>query len=111
MMCILDFFMITLPLLYLFDIIRGICNTQRIEYQEIISKVTYFRRLMLICKMPHHKDPIKDVNTNLGRRPLELTGPLICLFSMPSLTTTATSKDFAARDEILPVLSSFKTKR
>ena len=73
------------------------------KYHDIISKVTYFRKLKLIYRMLHHKDPIKDVKTNLDGRPLELTGPQICLFSTPSLST----KDFAARNEILHVLSSF----
>ena len=55
--------------------------------------------------MLHYKDPIKDVRTNLDGRPLELTGPQICLFSTPILITKDKGKQ--ALNEILPVLSSF----
>ena len=50
------------------------------RYREIISRVDYFRKLMLVYRLLHAKDPIKDVRTNIDGRPLELTGPQICLF-------------------------------
>jgi hypothetical protein len=80
-------------------------NKNSKKYRDIISRVTYFRKLMLIYRMLHHTDQIKDVKTNLDGRPLELTGPQICLFSTPTLTTK--DKDKQALNEILPVLSSF----
>ena len=51
------------------------------RYREVISRVDYFRKLMLVYRLLHAKDPIKDVRTNIDGRPLELTGPQICLFS------------------------------
>lgn len=70
--------------------------------RDIIAKVEHFRKLMMMYRLLHFKDKIKDVKTNLDGRPLELTGSEICLFSAATMT-----KDKSALQEVLPVLSSF----
>ena len=71
------------------------------EYKTLLSEITYFRQVMLIYRLLRANDLFEEVKTNIDGRPLELTGPIIDLFS-------ALSKDKTTlKNEILPVLSSF----
>ena len=71
--------------------------------KDIRSKLEYFRKLMMIYRMLHHNDEIKEVKTNIENRPLELVGGLIQLFSTPTMITG----EHRARDEILKTLTLF----
>jgi hypothetical protein len=49
--------------------------------KKLLDELTYFRKLMLVYRLIHFKDPILDIDTGLEGRDKELCKPLLQLFS------------------------------
>ena len=78
---------------------------QNPRYYEIISKITYLHKLLLIYRILHHGDIIEEADLNIDDRARELTSPQIFLFNSDM------SPDKKALQEILPALSYFLRKK
>lgn len=76
-------------------------DKQNPKYREIISKIDYLRKLLLVYRLLHYEDVIEEVETNIDGRVLELTSPQIYLFYSDKLA----SPDRKARKEVLDALS------
>lgn len=71
------------------------------EYEDFLSEINYFRKVMLVYRLLHADDLFEIAQINIDGRALELTGPTIDLFY-------ALLKDKnLLKEEILPVLSYF----
>jgi hypothetical protein len=81
---------------------------QRPEYREIISKIEYLRKLLLVFRILHHEDIIEEVNLNIDGRAWELTSPQIFLFNSEALSS---GTDKPAFNEVLKMLSKFLQKK
>lgn len=92
-------------------------NKQLPKYRRIIEEVEYVRKLTFIFRMLHHDDMIEEVDTNIDGRPLELTGPQICLFCSERLgsrylsTPKGERKTTLFESKILPTLSEFLRRK
>ena len=78
---------------------------QNPRYNEIISKITWLHKLLLIYRILHHGDIIEEADLNIDDRARELTSPQIFLFNSDM------SPDKKALEEILPALSYFLRKK
>ena len=76
-------------------------DKQNPKYRQIISKIDYLRKLLLVYRLLHYEDVIEEVDTNIDGRALELTSPQIYLFSSNKLA----SSDKTACKEVLDALS------
>src|SRR5215211_2437291 len=88
-------------------------DKQKPKYNDIISKLNYLRKLLLIYRLLHHDDIIEEVPLNIDGRALELTSPHIYLFASDSLTNSRDSgeEDKPALVEVLKTLSRFLQKK
>src|SRR5215207_9972734 len=88
-------------------------DKQKPKYKDIISKINYLRKLLLIYRLLHHDDIIEEVPLNIDGRALELTSPHIYLFASDSLTNSRDSgeEDKPALVEVLKTLSRFIQKK
>ncbi len=50
-------------------------DKQNPKYRQIISKIDYLRKLLLVYRLLHYEDVIEEVDTNIDGRALELTSP------------------------------------
>lgn len=81
---------------------------QKPEYREIISKIDYLRKLLLIYRILHYEDVIEEVPLNIDGRAWELTSPQIFLFNSDSLSP---GTDKPVLKEVLKMLSRFLQKK
>jgi hypothetical protein len=81
---------------------------QKPEYREVISKINYLRKLLLIYRILHHKDIIEEVPLNIDGRAFELTSPQIFLFGSNALSS---GEYKPALKEVLKMLSRFLQKK
>jgi hypothetical protein len=81
-------------------------DKQSPKYKDIISKIDYLRKLLLIYRLLHHEDIIEEVNVNIDGRALELTSPQIYLFSSDKLVSKEEDKRVLHK-KVLPALSKF----
>lgn len=89
---------------------------QNPKYRDIISKINYLRKLLLIYRILHHEDIIEEASLNIDGRALELTSPQIFLFNSMTLATAeedgrAGKEDRPALKEVLKMLSQFLQKK
>jgi hypothetical protein len=87
---------------------RKSVDKQNPKYRDIISKINYLRKLLLIYRILHHEDIIEEVPLNIDGRAFELTSPQIFLFSSNALSS---GEDKPALKEILKMLSRFLQKK
>ena len=78
------------------------------KYRDIISKINYLRKLLLVYRILHHEDIIEEVNLNIDGRAFELTSPQIFLFNSETL---ASGEEKPALKEVLKMLSKFLQKK
>ena len=83
-------------------------NKQLPKYRDIISKINYLRKLLLVYRIIHHEDIIEEVNLNIDGRAWELTSPQIFLFNSKIL---ASGEEKPALKEVLKMLSKFLQKK
>jgi hypothetical protein len=86
------------------------------KYKNIISKMLFLRKLLLIYRILHHEDIIEEVELNIDGRALELTSPQIYLFSSDRLYSKDKEQDLNNRElvlkkKVLPTLSKFLRDR
>jgi hypothetical protein len=81
-------------------------SKQNPKYRDIISKIIYLRKLMLVYRLLHHGDIINESNLNIDGRAFELTSPQIFLFD-----SEMASKEKKALPEVLAALSKFLRKK
>jgi len=81
-------------------------DKQNPKYKDIISKINYLRKLLLIYRILHHEDIIEEVNLNIDGRALELTSPQIHLFRSEKLVSKDEEKRVLHK-KVLPALSKF----
>jgi hypothetical protein len=81
-------------------------DKQNPKYKDIISKINYLRKLLLIYRILHHEDIIEEVALNIDGRALELTSPQIYLFSSDKLISKEENKRVLHK-KVLPALSKF----
>jgi hypothetical protein len=78
------------------------------KYRDIISKINYLRKLLLVYRILHHEDIIEEVNLKIDGRAFELTSPQIFLFNSETL---ASGKEKPALKEVLKMLSKCLQKK
>jgi hypothetical protein len=83
-------------------------DKQNPKYKDIISKINYLRKLLLVYRTLHHEDVIEEVNLNIDGRAFELTSPQIFLFNSDALSS---GSDKPALKEVLKMLSRFLQKK
>ena len=83
-------------------------DKQNPKYKDIISKINYLRKLLLVYRILHHEDVIEEVNLNIDGRAFELTSPQIFLFNSDALSS---GSDKPALKEVLRMLSRFLQKK
>jgi hypothetical protein len=81
-------------------------DKQNPKYKDIISKINYLRKLLLIYRILHHEDIIEEVALNIDGRAMELTSPQIYLFSSDKLVSKEEDKR-VLHTKVLPALSKF----
>jgi hypothetical protein len=88
-------------------------DKQNPKYREIISKINYLRKQLLIYRILRHEDIIEEVQLNIDGRALELTSPQIFLFNSQALASYegGEGKDKPALKEVLKMLSRFLQKK
>jgi hypothetical protein len=91
------------------DQMRKSVAKQNPKYKDLISKINYLRKLLLVYRLLHHGDIIDEVPLNIDGRALELTGPQIYLFASDKLA--GSNNDKPALNELLRVLSRFLHKK
>lgn len=84
-------------------------HKQNPRYKDIISKIIYLRKLLLLYRLLHHDDIIEEVSLNIDGRAWELTSPQIFLFSSDILACS--DMDKPALVEVLKTLSRFLQKK
>lgn len=84
-------------------------DKQNPKYRTIISKIVYLRKLLLIYRLLHHGDIIKEVPLNIDGRAWELTSPQVFLFNSDKLA--ASIEDKPALEMVLRTLSRFLQKK
>jgi|GEM_PF-960615 len=84
-------------------------DKQNPKYRDIISKINYLRKLLLVYRLLHHGDIIEEVPLNIDGRAWELTSPQIFLFNSGKLASSETDKP--ALNEVLKTLSRFLQKK
>ena len=84
-------------------------HKQNPRYKDIISKIIYLRKLLLIYRLLHHEDIIEEVPLNIDGRAWELSSPQIFLFSSDKLASSESDKP--ALKEVLKTLSRFLQKK
>lgn len=93
---------------------RKTADKQNPKYKDIISKINYLRKLLLIYRILHHEDIIEEVNLNIDGRAFELTSPQILLFNSKVLASDGKGEGKekpAALKEVLKTLSKFLQKK
>ena len=83
-------------------------DKQNPKYKDIISKINYLRKLLLVYRILHHEDAIEEMNLNIDGRAFELTSPQIFLFNSDSLSS---GSDKPTLKEVLRMLSRFLQKK
>src|SRR5215207_1706926 len=83
-------------------------DKQKPKSKDIISKINYLRKLLLIYRLLHHDDIIEEVPLNIDGRAFELTSPQIFLFNSNPLSS---GEDKPALKEVLKMLSRFLQKK
>jgi hypothetical protein len=81
-------------------------DKQNPKYKDIISKINYLRKLLLVYRILHQGDIIEEVPLNIDGRALELTSPQIYLFSSDKLVSKDEDKRVLHK-KVLPALSKF----
>jgi hypothetical protein len=81
-------------------------DKQNPKYKDIISKINYLRKLLLVYRILHHEDIIEEVPLNIDGRALELTSPQIYLFSSEKLVSKDEDKRVLHK-KVLPTLSKY----
>jgi hypothetical protein len=84
-------------------------HKQNPRYKDIISKIIYLRKLLLVYRLLHHEDIIEEVPLNIDGRAWELTSPQIFLFNSDILSSSEGDK--SALQEVLKTLSRFLQKK
>ena len=79
------------------------------RYRDVISKIIYLRKLLLVYRLLHHDDIIEEVPLNIDGRAWELTSPQIFLFNSNILAASETDKPVL--QEVLKTLSRFLQKK
>lgn len=85
-------------------------DKQNPRYKDIIAKINYLRKLLLVYRILHHEDIIEEVNLNIDGRAWELTSPQIFLFNSKTLAP-AGENERPALKEVLKMLSRFLQKK
>jgi hypothetical protein len=85
-------------------------DKQNPRYKDIIAKINYLRKLLLVYRILHHEDIIDEVNLNIDGRAWELTSPQIFLFNSKTLAP-AGENERPALKEVLKMLSRFLQKK
>lgn len=79
------------------------------KYKTIISSINFLRKLMLVYRLLHNGKPIKEVNTNIYARALELCSPALRVFHSDELRIS--KDDNKALTEITDALGHFLRKK
>jgi hypothetical protein len=82
-------------------------DTRKPKYKDIISKINYLRKLLLVYRLLHHNDIIEEVPLNIDGRALELMSPHIYLFASDELA----AEEKPVLNEVLKTLSKFLQKK
>ena len=93
----------------LLDQMQKPADKQKPKYKDIISKIIYLRKLLLVYRLLHHDDIIEEVPLNIDGRAWELTSPQIFLFNSDKLAPSESDKP--ALKEVLKTLSRFLQKK
>src|SRR5215207_11170487 len=88
-------------------------DKRKSKYKDIISKIVYLRKLLLVYRLLHYDDIIEEVPLNIDGRASELTSPHIYLFASEDLADPSSEDDNnkPALNEVLKTLSRFLQKK
>jgi hypothetical protein len=81
---------------------------QKPKYRDIIARINYLRKLLLIFRILHHEDIIEEPELNIDGRARQLTSPQISLFNSNTLNPDNSKP---ALREVLKSLSRFLQKK